>query len=113
MDIVDIVFESIVKQEIEDTGRKFTEKEVADIISVVAIMVGDPMPGANKDLYMKLIKHMNLPEHLFQHLMTAVMSSRMALKECLGMVSPQESRSEVGDLISNLMQNINVDSETE
>ena len=43
MDIVDIVFKSIVEQKIENTGRSFTEKEVADIITEnISSIYGNP-----------------------------------------------------------------------
>ena len=104
--IVKLVFDQIVGQEIENTGRNFTEKEVADIISVVAIMVGDPIPGQNKELYLKFMEHMNLPDHLNEHLVTSVMASRAALKECL--TASQNKKDDVDELISKLMGNINI-----
>ena len=104
--LLEIVFKAITEQKIESTGRNFTEKEVADIISVVAIMVGDPCPGNSKELYVKFMEYLNLPEPLYTHLLTSVMASRAALKECL---SRSQSGSPTDELISKLMGNINID----
>lgn len=104
--LLEIVFKAIAEQKIESTGRNFTEKEVADIISVVAIMVGDPCPANSKELYIRFMEHLSLPEPLYAHLLTSVMASRAALKDCL-------SRSQIGkdtdELISKFMGNINLD----
>ena len=84
-EIMQKAFECIVNPDLEETGKVYTEKEVAVIISVVSTMVGDPSPASNPELYMRLMQHMDLPENMMTHLMAMVMSARHALKQALSM----------------------------
>lgn len=102
-DIIKLVFVRILSQNV-NCEKTFTSKDVIDIISIVAIMVGDPCPSDNKELYVKLLEYLDLPRPIYEHLMTSVLASRAALKESLELASKQSSEAE--DEISKFMSSI-------
>lgn len=81
--IMDKVYNIVTNPEIEDSGKVFNETQVAEIMSVVSIMVGDPRPAENEEFYRKLMDHLNLPEGLHIHMLQMIMSARQALKAAL------------------------------
>lgn len=91
--IQEAVFEAITNPDVEETGRTFSEKEVAVIMGVVSIMVGDPKPGDNETLYRRLMDSLNLSESLHVHMLTMILSARKALKDALRMQAMEHSKS--------------------
>jgi len=106
-EIMKKVFESVVNPDIKETGRTFTEKEVAVIMAVVSIMVGDPKPGDNAKFYHDLIDYIKLPTSLENHMMSMILSSRQALKEVLIMQMAQSNQHTGLKEIEELLKSIN------
>lgn len=77
--IVDIM----MNPDIEETGKMFTEKDVARVICVATAMVGDPRPGSNEDVYRTVLERLNLPDPVYVHLLQMVLAARAALKDAL------------------------------
>lgn len=78
------VIEDITNQKFENE-QSFTKKQVGDIISVVTIMVADPEPSSSEDFYRYLIKYLNLPPDLENHMLKDIVNARRALKMALAL----------------------------